>query len=70
MLFSTTWDNSLFPGGSIKFGTTGQANNDYVMTQNTPGGNRILIWPKDQAMVEFLPRSPSLRALVLMSPSG
>ena len=49
MLFSTTWDNSLFPGGSIKFGTTGQANNDYVMTQNTPGGNRILIWPKDQA---------------------
>jgi branched-chain amino acid transport system substrate-binding protein len=49
VLFSTTWDNSLFPGGSIKFGTTGQANNDYVMTQNTPGGNRILIWPKDQA---------------------
>ena len=48
-LFSTTWDNSLFPGGSIKFGPTGQANNDYVMTQNTPGGNRILIWPKDVA---------------------
>lgn len=47
VLFSTTWDQSLFPGGSIKFGTTGQANNDYVMTQNTPGGNRVLIWPKD-----------------------
>jgi branched-chain amino acid transport system substrate-binding protein len=49
VLFSTTWDQSLFPGGSIKFGTTGQANNDYVMTQNTPGGNRILIWPKELA---------------------
>ena len=49
VLFSTTWDGSLFPGGSIKFGATGQANNDYVMTQNTPGGNRILIWPKDVA---------------------
>lgn len=47
VLFSTTWDQSLFPGGSIKFGTTGQANNDYVMTQNTPGGSRVLIWPKD-----------------------
>lgn len=47
VLLSTTWDNSLFPGGSIKFDKTGQANNDYVMTQNTPGGSRILIWPKD-----------------------
>lgn len=46
-LFNTAWDNSLFPGGSIKFGPTGQATNDYVMTQNTPGGNRVLIWPKD-----------------------
>jgi branched-chain amino acid transport system substrate-binding protein len=46
-LFATNWDNSLFPGGAIKFGPTGQANNDYVMTQNTPGGNRILIWPKE-----------------------
>ena len=46
-LFATTWDSSLFPGGSIKFGPTGQANNDYVMTQNTPNGARILIWPKD-----------------------
>ncbi len=49
VLFSTTWDGSIFPGGAIKFGPTGQANNDYVMTQNTPGGNRILIWPKDLA---------------------
>jgi branched-chain amino acid transport system substrate-binding protein len=49
ILFSTTWDGSLFPGGSIKFDKTGQANNDYVMTQNTPSGNRILIWPKDIA---------------------
>lgn len=49
-LFNTTWDGSIFPGGSIKFDPkTGQTNNDYVMTQNTPGGNRILIWPKDQA---------------------
>ncbi len=48
-LFATTWDGSLFPGGSIKFGPTGQADNNYVMTQNTPGGNRILIWPKDIA---------------------
>jgi branched-chain amino acid transport system substrate-binding protein len=48
-LYATTWDGSLFPGGSIKFGPTGQANNDYVMTQNTPGGNRVLIWPKDIA---------------------
>jgi branched-chain amino acid transport system substrate-binding protein len=46
-LFSTTWDGSIFPGGAIKFDKTGQANNDYVMTQNTPGGNRIIIWPKD-----------------------
>lgn len=47
VLFSTTWDGSLFPGGAIKFGKSGQADNDYVMTQNTPGGSRILIWPKD-----------------------
>jgi branched-chain amino acid transport system substrate-binding protein len=47
ILFSTSWDGSLFPSGTIKFGPTGQANNDYVMTQNTPGGNRILIWPKE-----------------------
>ena len=47
VLFSTTWDGSIFPGGSIKFDKTGQANNDYVMTQNTPNGARILIWPKD-----------------------
>lgn len=47
ILFSTSWDGSLFPGGTIKFGPTGQANNDYVMTQNTPNGGRILIWPKD-----------------------
>jgi branched-chain amino acid transport system substrate-binding protein len=46
-LFATNWDNSLFPGGAIKFDKTGQANNDYVMTQNTPNGARILIWPKD-----------------------
>ena len=49
VLFSTTWDGSIFPGGSIKFGKTGQADNDYVMTQNTPNGNRILVWPKDQS---------------------
>lgn len=49
MLFNTTWDNSIFPGGSIKFGKNGQADNAYVMTQNTPGGKHILIWPKDQA---------------------
>ena len=48
-LFNTTWDKSIFPGGAIKFGKTGQADNDYVVTQNTPDGNRILIWPKDQA---------------------
>jgi branched-chain amino acid transport system substrate-binding protein len=46
-IFSTSWDGSLFPSGTIKFGPTGQANNDYVMTQNTPNGARILIWPKD-----------------------
>jgi branched-chain amino acid transport system substrate-binding protein len=50
IIWSTTWDSSLFPGGTIKFDSkTGQATNDYVMTQNTPGGNRILIHPKDQA---------------------
>ncbi len=48
-LFNTTWDNSIFPGGAIKFGKTGQSDNDYVVTQNTPDGNRIVIWPKDQA---------------------
>ena len=49
-IFSTTWDGSIFPGGSIKFDAkTGQATNDYVMTQNTPGGNRILVFPKDQS---------------------
>ncbi len=48
-LFNSTWDNSIFPGGSIKFDKTGQADNDYVMTQNTPDGKRIVIWPKDQA---------------------
>lgn len=48
-LASTTWDNSIFPGGSIKFDKTGQATNSYVMTQNLPGGKTILIWPKDQA---------------------
>ena len=47
ILLATSWDNSIFPGGSIKFDKTGQANNDYVMTQNTPNGARILIWPKD-----------------------
>ena len=49
VLVNTTWDGSIFPGGAIKFDKTGQATNDYVMTQNTPGGTRILIWPKDQA---------------------
>ena len=47
ILFSTSWDGSIFPSGTIKFDKTGQANNDYVMTQNTPNGARILIWPKD-----------------------
>jgi branched-chain amino acid transport system substrate-binding protein len=47
ILFSTSWDGSIFPSGTIKFGPTGQANNDYVMTQNTPNGARVLIWPKD-----------------------
>ncbi|HEV2011152.1 MAG TPA: amino acid ABC transporter substrate-binding protein [Candidatus Limnocylindria bacterium] len=47
ILFSTSWDGSLFPSGTIKFDKTGQANNDYVMTQNTPNGARILIWPKE-----------------------
>src|SRR2546428_3488315 len=38
-IWSTTWDNSIFPGASIKFDAkTGQANNDYVMTQNTANG--------------------------------
>jgi branched-chain amino acid transport system substrate-binding protein len=46
---NTTWDNSIFPGGSIKFGASGQADNDYVMTQNTPDGKHILIWPKNLA---------------------
>jgi branched-chain amino acid transport system substrate-binding protein len=45
-IMNTTWDSSIFPGGAIKFGTTGQADNDYVMTQNTPDGKHILIWPK------------------------
>jgi branched-chain amino acid transport system substrate-binding protein len=49
ILASTTWDKSIFPGGSIKFDKTGQAGNAYVMTQNLPGGKTILIWPKDQA---------------------
>jgi ABC-type branched-subunit amino acid transport system substrate-binding protein len=49
ILFNTTWDGSIFPSGTIKFGKTGQADNDYVMTQNTPAGNRIPIWPKDLA---------------------
>ena len=48
-LATTTWDNSIFPGGSIKFDKTGQATNSYVMTQNLPGGKTILIWPKEQA---------------------
>ncbi|HEX6062534.1 MAG TPA: amino acid ABC transporter substrate-binding protein [Candidatus Limnocylindria bacterium] len=48
-LSDTTWDKSIFPGGSIKFDKTGQATNSYVMTQNLPGGKTILIWPKDQA---------------------
>ena len=47
VLASTTWDNSIFPGGSIKLGPSGQADNDYVMTQNTPDGKHILIWPKN-----------------------
>src|SRR5207237_410623 len=33
----------------ITYGPNGQGNNAYVMRQNTPGGNRILIWPKDLA---------------------
>lgn len=49
VLFNTTWDNSIFPGGTIRFGKSGQADNAYVMTQNTPSGAHILIWPKDQA---------------------
>jgi len=49
VLFNTTWDNSIFPGGTIKFGKSGQADNAYVMTQNAPSGSHILIWPKDQA---------------------
>lgn len=49
VLFNTAWDNSIFPGGTIRFGKSGQADNAYVMTQNTPGGTHILIWPKDQA---------------------
>jgi branched-chain amino acid transport system substrate-binding protein len=48
-IMSTTWDNSIFPGGAIKFGASGQADNDYVMTQNTAGGAHILIWPKNIA---------------------
>lgn len=47
VLFSTAWDNSIFPGGTIRFGATGQNDTDYVMTQNTPDGNRILVWPKE-----------------------
>ncbi len=49
VLLSTTWDGSIFPGGSIKFGKTGQADNDYVMTQNMPDSKKILIWPANLA---------------------
>ena len=56
-LFNTTWKTDLFPGGEFKFNKNGQADNPYVMTQNTPGGNRILVWPKElatgQATVPF-----------------
>ena len=48
-LANTTWDKSIFPGGTIKFGKDGQATNAYVMTQNLPGGKTILIWPKEEA---------------------
>lgn len=50
VIWSTAWDGSILPGGVIKFDAkTGQANNDYVMTQNTPNGGKILIWPKSLA---------------------
>ncbi len=40
---------SIVVGQRAYFESNGQISNDYVMTQNTPDGKVVLIWPKDIA---------------------
>lgn len=47
-LANTSWTGSIFPGGAIKFNAFGQATNEFIVTQNLPGGKLGIVWPKDQ----------------------
>lgn len=45
---------SIVVGQRVWFQPNGQINNDYVMTQNSPDGKVVLIWPKDVATGEAI----------------
>jgi len=44
-LANTNLTPSLVVGGVIKFGPNGQMQNDYLVTQNTPDGKSVIIYP-------------------------
>ncbi len=43
---------SLVVGGAVKFGPNGQIQNDYMVTQNTPDGKAVIIYPTSLATGE------------------
>ena len=47
-LSGLTFKNSILPGGTISFDSTGKPKTHYVFTQNLPGRKVALVWPKDE----------------------
>ena len=45
-LANLTLNNSILPGGVLRFSKTGEAVLPFVVTQNKPGGKLDLVWPK------------------------
>ncbi len=45
-LASLSHNDSILPGGVLKYSSTGQAILPFVVTQNKPGGKVDLVWPK------------------------
>ena len=50
--------DSLVPGGELKFKENGQADYDYLVIQNKPGGKNDIIYPKDAATGEAVVPKP------------
>ncbi len=50
--------DSLLPGGKLKFGANGQIGTPFVIVQNKPGGKVDIVFPKDSATGEAIAPAP------------